>query len=123
LIADGREKLWTYTHGLWISRFGPDLRGNADAMKLKAGKLAMEIARVPKAWGGQTMRKTEAQRVVLREWDVWASDAVPGNRAATSSDGFAFYWYLRADRPHMLNFRNAGWDVVHSWLREQRKVH
>jgi hypothetical protein len=71
------------------------------------------------------MKKDDAQRSIILEWDGWAaSNLVPGVRI-TVADGLAFFGYLQKHRPKLLNFRNRSgdkWQTVHGWLLRARKV-
>jgi hypothetical protein len=71
------------------------------------------------------MKREEAQRSIIQEWDGWAaSNLVPGVRI-TVADGLAFFGYLQKYRPKLLNFRiRSGdkWQAVHGWLLRAGKV-
>ena len=62
------------------------------------------------------MKKEEARRKVLREYDRWAKDH-PDN--ATKLGGFIFFGYLDKEKPDLLDFRAVGskWQIVHGWRR------
>ena len=65
------------------------------------------------------MKKEEAKRAVLSEYDRWAKKH-PND--ARIMGGFLFYRYLRKERSDLLDFRasdNNKWQIVHSWLRDR----
>jgi len=61
------------------------------------------------------MKKDEAKRLVLREWDDWAAKNVPPGQKARGTDGLIFFGYLQKQRPHLLEFKTSGdrWQTVH----------
>jgi hypothetical protein len=66
------------------------------------------------------MKKEEARRAVLSEYDSWAKKH-PGD--ASIMGGFLFFRYLQAEKSDLLDFRAAGskWQIVHGWVRDQLK--
>jgi hypothetical protein len=66
------------------------------------------------------MKKEQARRAVLSEYDSWANKH-PGD--ASIMGGFLFFRYLQTDRSDLLDFRTAGskWQIVHGWVRDQLK--
>jgi hypothetical protein len=59
------------------------------------------------------MKKEEARRAVLSEFDNWAKASMMG--------GFLFFRYLQAERSDLLDFRAVGnkWPIVHGWIRDR----
>ena len=71
------------------------------------------------------MKRDDAQRSILREWDDCAASNLAPDTRATGTHGLAFFFgYLRKHRPGLLNFRNRGdkWQAVHGWLLRARKI-
>jgi hypothetical protein len=65
-----------------------------------------------------SMKKEEARRAVLGEYDKWAKKH-PND--ATMMGGFLFFRYLQNERTDLLDFRasdNDKWQIVHGWLRD-----
>jgi hypothetical protein len=63
-----------------------------------------------------SMKKEEARRAVLNEYDRWAKKHP---NKASMMGGFLFFRYLQDERSDLLDFRAAGskWQIVHLWLR------
>jgi hypothetical protein len=64
------------------------------------------------------MKKEEARRAVLSEYDRWAKKH-PND--ARMMGGFLFFRYLQNERADPLDFRasdNDKWQIVHGWLRD-----
>jgi hypothetical protein len=70
------------------------------------------------------MKRDEAKRLVLREWDDWASKNVPHGQKASGTDGLIFFGYLQKQRPHLLEFKTSGdrLQIVHGWLSREGKI-
>jgi hypothetical protein len=70
------------------------------------------------------MKKEEAHRSVVHEWDDWAASNLGPDIQGTRTDGLAFFSYLQKHRPTLLNFRNRAdkWQTVHGWLLRARKI-
>ena len=70
------------------------------------------------------MKKEDAHRSVVHEWDDWAASNLGPDSQATRTDALAFFGYLQKHRPMLLNFRNRGdkWQDVHGWLLRAGKV-
>jgi len=68
------------------------------------------------AW--PSMKKEEARREVLSEYDSWAKKR-PND--ARMMGGFLFFRYLQAERSDLLDFRAVGnkWQIVHGWIRDR----
>jgi hypothetical protein len=69
--------------------------------------------------GMASMKKEEARRAVLSEYDRWAKKH-PNN--ARMMGGFLFYRHLQKERSDLLDFRAVGddkWQIVHGWLRDR----
>jgi hypothetical protein len=66
------------------------------------------------------MKKEEARRAVLSEYDGWAKKH-PDD--ATMMGGFRFFQYLQNGRSDLLDFRAVGnkWQIVHAWLQDRPK--
>jgi len=66
------------------------------------------------------MKKEEARRAVLSEYDGWAKKHP---NAANMMGGFLFFRYLQQERSDLLDFRAARskWQIVHGWLQDQLK--
>jgi hypothetical protein len=64
------------------------------------------------------MKKEEARRTVLSEYDRWARKHPD---AAKMMGGFLFFRYLQEERSDLLDFRAAGskWQIVHGWLQDR----
>jgi hypothetical protein len=63
-----------------------------------------------------TMKKEEARRTILSEYDRWAKKH-PDD--ATMVVGFLFFRYLQNERSDLLDFRAGDkWQIVHGWLRD-----
>jgi len=67
-----------------------------------------------------SMKKEEARRAVLSEYDRWAKKH-PND--ASMMGGFLFFRYLQKERSDLLDFRAVGnkWQIVHGWLRDRLK--
>jgi hypothetical protein len=67
-----------------------------------------------------SMKKEEARRAVLSEYDRWAKKH-PND--ASMMGGFLFFRYLQEERSDLLDFRAVGnkWQIVHGWLRDRLK--
>ena len=66
-----------------------------------------------------SMKKEEARRAVLNEYDRWAKKH-PND--ARMMGGFLFYRHLQKERSDLLDFRVVGddkWQIVHGWLRDR----
>jgi hypothetical protein len=62
------------------------------------------------------MKKEEARRAVLSEYDRWAKKH-PND--ARMMGGFLFFRYLQNERSDLLDFRAGDkWQIVHGWLRD-----
>ena len=70
------------------------------------------------------MKKDEAKRLVLQEWDDWAAKNLSPGHKASGTDGLIFFGYLQKQRPHLLEFKTSGdrWLTVHGWLSRQGKI-
>ena len=65
-----------------------------------------------------SMKKEEARRAVLSEYDKWAKKH-PDDAAMMG--GFLFFRYLQNERSDLLDFRAAGskWQIVHGWIQDR----
>ena len=65
-----------------------------------------------------SMKKEEAKRAVLSEFDSWVKKH-PDD--ASVMGGFLFFRYLQEERSDLLDFRTAGskWQIVHGWIRDR----
>ena len=65
-----------------------------------------------------SMKKEEARRAVLSEYDRWAKKH-PND--ARMMGGFLFFRYLQKEKSDLLDFRSVGdkWQIVHDWLRDR----
>jgi hypothetical protein len=65
-----------------------------------------------------SMKKEEARRAALSEYDTWAKKH-PND--ASMMGGFLFFRYLQKERSDLLDFRGVGnkWQIVHGWLRDR----
>jgi len=70
------------------------------------------------------MKRPEAKRLILREWDDWAVKNVPPGQKAMGTDGLIFFGYLQSQRPHLLEFKSSSdrWPIVHGWLSREGKI-
>ena len=64
-----------------------------------------------------SVRKEEARRAILSEYDGWAKKH-PDD--AIMMGGFLFFRYLQNERSDLLDFGAVGskWQIVHGWLRD-----
>jgi hypothetical protein len=64
------------------------------------------------------MKKEEARRSVLNEYDRWAK--IHPNQASMMG-GFLFFRYLQEEKSDLLDFRVAGnkWQIVQGWIRDR----
>jgi hypothetical protein len=73
-----------------------------------------------KAVGVASMKKEEATRAVLSDYDRWAKK--PPNDASMMS-GFLFFRYLQNERSDLLDFwAGDKWQIVHGWIRGRLEV-
>ena len=65
-----------------------------------------------------SMRKEEARRAILSEYDGWAKKH-PND--AILMGGFLFFRYLQNERSDLLDFRAVGnkWQIVHGRIRDR----
>ena len=65
-----------------------------------------------------SMKKEDARRAILSEYDRWAKKH-PDD--AIMMGGFLFFRYLQNERSDLLDFRAVGskWQIVHGWIRDQ----
>ena len=65
-----------------------------------------------------SVRKEEARRAILNEYDGWAKKH-PDD--AILMGGFLFFRYLQNERSDLLDFRAVGskWQIVHGWIRDR----
>src|SRR5215831_5872203 len=66
-----------------------------------------------------SMKKEEARRAVVSEYDRWAKKH-PND--ARMMGGFLFFRYLQDEKSDLLDFRAVGdekWKIVHGWLRDR----
>jgi hypothetical protein len=65
-----------------------------------------------------SMKKEDAKRAVLSEYDRWAKKH-PND--AKMMGGFLFFRYLQKERSDLLDFRAVGgtWQIVQGWLRDR----
>jgi hypothetical protein len=66
------------------------------------------------------MKKEEARRAVLSEYDRWAKKH-PND--ARMMGGLLFFRYLQGERSDLLDFRAVGnkWQIVHGRLQDRLK--
>jgi hypothetical protein len=65
-----------------------------------------------------SVRKEQARRAVLSEYDGWAKKH-PND--AILMGGFLFFRYLQNERSDLLDFRAVGskWQIVHGWIQDR----
>ena len=66
-----------------------------------------------------SMKKDEARRAVLSEYDRWAKKHP---NKATMMGGFLFFRYLQDEKSDLLDFRavdDEKWQIVHGWLQDE----
>jgi hypothetical protein len=70
------------------------------------------------------MKKDEAKRLVLQEWDDWAAKNVPSGQQARGTDGLIFFGYLQMPHPYLVELKASGdrWQTVHGWLSRESKI-
>jgi hypothetical protein len=80
----------------------------------------MKTANIGKLRCVASMKKEEARRVVLSEYDRWEKKHP---KDASMMGGFLFFRYLQEERSDLLDFRGAGnkWQIVYGWLRDRLK--
>jgi hypothetical protein len=68
------------------------------------------------------MKREEAKRKIIAEWDSWSASNKIMN--ATPGDKLTFYNFLLKERRQLLDFRASGdkWQDVHSWLIQTGRV-
>ena len=66
------------------------------------------------------MKKAEARRAILGEYDGWAKKH-PDD--AIMMGGFLFFRYLQNERSDLLDFRavSSKWQIVHGWIQDRVK--
>ena len=64
------------------------------------------------------MKKEEARRAVVSEYDRWAKKHP---KDARMMGGFLFFRYLQKEKSGLLDFRGDKWQIVHGWLRDRLK--
>ena len=64
------------------------------------------------------IKKEEARRAVLSEYDGWAKKHL---NEASIMGGFLFFRYLQTDKSDLLDFRGSDnkWPIVHGWIRDR----
>jgi len=65
------------------------------------------------------MKKEEARRAALSEYDRWAKKH-PND--ARMMGGFLFFRYLQKEKSDLLDFRavdDEKWQIVHGWLQDR----
>jgi hypothetical protein len=66
-----------------------------------------------------SMKKEEARRAILSEYDRWAKKHPD---EAIMMGGFLFFRWLQNERSDLLDFRAGDkWQIVHGWLRDRVK--
>jgi len=70
------------------------------------------------------MKKDEAKRLIIQEWDKWAASNLTPDNDHTSGDALVFFGHLQKRRQDLLTFRHRGdkWQAVHGWLLSVHKV-
>src|SRR5262249_759680 len=65
-----------------------------------------------------SVKKEEAKRAVLSEYDRWAKKHP---KDARMMGGFLFFRHLQDEKSDLLDFRPVGdkWQIVHGWLRDR----
>jgi hypothetical protein len=64
-----------------------------------------------------SMKKEEARRAILSEYDRWAKKHPD---EAIMMGGFLFFRWLQNERSDLLDFRAGDkWQIVHGWLRDR----
>jgi hypothetical protein len=66
-----------------------------------------------------SMKKEEARRALLSEYDRWAKKHPT---KASTMGGFLFFRYLQDERSHLPDFRAVGdekWQIVHGLLQDR----
>ena len=68
-----------------------------------------------------SMKKEDARRAILSEYDRWAKDHT---NDAKKMGGYVFFAHLEKERPDLLDFRAARskWQIVHLWLRHGARL-
>jgi hypothetical protein len=69
------------------------------------------------------MRRAEAKRRWLQEWDAWAADNIAADARATETEALAFYTSRKTAPGLAINIdRVVPWPSVHGWLLESGKI-
>ena len=70
------------------------------------------------------MERDDAKKLIIREWDDWASTHLQPNEEGSGFNGLSFFLDLQRDRPDLLDFPAQGdkWQTVHGWLLQEGKV-
>ncbi len=68
-----------------------------------------------------TLRRGEAERAIIHEWDKWAEEMA--ERFGPSAD-MCFFHFLERDRPDLLNFGYSGdkWKAVQMMLLSADRI-
>jgi hypothetical protein len=108
-------------HRLACHRLPAELITSGNSTILPLAPLAIRNAA---AKSEARMKKNEAKRLVLQEWDDWAAKNVPPGQRARGTDGLIFFGYLQSQRPDLLKFKASGdrWLIVHGWLAREGKI-
>jgi hypothetical protein len=68
-----------------------------------------------------TLRRCEAERAIVHEWDKWAEEMA--DKYGPSAD-MCFFYYLERDRPDLLDFSYGGdkWRAVQAMLLSANRI-
>jgi hypothetical protein len=71
------------------------------------------------------MRREDAKRLIIREWDRWIQTQFIDPGGATGRDSLKFFLELQNTRPALLDFQARGrdkWQMVYAWLLGARRL-
>ncbi len=70
------------------------------------------------------MKRSEAEPLIIRQWEIWVFENVPDGKPATGRHGLQFFSYLQEKHSALLSFKSHGdkWQTVHSILVNHGRV-
>jgi hypothetical protein len=71
------------------------------------------------------MKRREAKRLIVLEWDRWIQTQTSRSRRAGARNSLKFFIELQDAQSALLDFRFRGydkWRLVHDWLFSERRV-
>jgi hypothetical protein len=106
------------TEGANVNMAGVSLRSRGNSCLRFPGAIRALVFQAVGWRPIMAMKKEEARRTVLTEYDRWAKNHP---NQASMMGGFLFFRYLQEERSDLLDFRAAGnkWEIVHGWIRDR----